>query len=352
MKTIVLMGAYPPPVGGNSVHIQRLHERLQQDGFSCHVVDIYNRPDVGVLPEDVVRFDGNRVFAVFKALVKLRRMRPEILHVHVSALKRFVLVWPWFALLLPAASRRVLTIHSGSLAKSPLLGRGWARLLASWCLRSFDRLVLVSEAQRVPLNRFGAVDARVVVIPAYIRSQVVQLDPVLAQNVNGDRAGGRRIVVVSGYGLALYGFEQAVQAALLLQKNETKVALYVCTYNTFDEDYLTEVIEQAGALQVFRLFRNLTPRQFSALLSQSDLYVRATDRDGDAVAIREAHGFCVPVVASDAVARPLFCSVYRHGDVHHLADRIEHALAQDRQDAAPRDEDHYPMIRQLYSGLS
>ena len=50
--TIVLIGPYPPPYGGVSVHIQRLKERLLDVGFKCVVINVAsssNRDDKTVL---------------------------------------------------------------------------------------------------------------------------------------------------------------------------------------------------------------------------------------------------------------------------------------------------------------
>ena len=58
------------------------------------------------------------------------------------------------------------------------------------------------------------------------------------------------------------------------------------------------------------IIRNLTPEKFAFLMQASDGYVRATDRDGDAVAIRESHYFKIPVLASDVVSRPSYCHLF------------------------------------------
>ena len=37
-KKIVLIGAFPPPYGGISIHIQRLHRYLLGKGYKCYVI--------------------------------------------------------------------------------------------------------------------------------------------------------------------------------------------------------------------------------------------------------------------------------------------------------------------------
>lgn len=42
---MLIIGAYPPPIGGNSVHIKRLRDELCARDICCDVADIYGMPD-------------------------------------------------------------------------------------------------------------------------------------------------------------------------------------------------------------------------------------------------------------------------------------------------------------------
>lgn len=346
MKRIVLLGAYPPPVGGNSVHVQRLHERLVSDLMSSHVIDVYGSADE-VVPEGVLRFNGGRVLALLKGLLSLRALQPDLLHIHVSAMRRFVLAWPLIALLLPRHCRTVLTIHSGSFARESSWRQAMERTILLW----FGRIVVVGQEQRTALLALGVSPSRIAVIPAYLSMPMDRMDMDLMSLVQCDRQKGLHIIITSGYGIPLYGHEQVARALDTLQQQDQPCALYVCTYNTFDETYLATVRELGEKLPEFRLFRNLTPQQFTCLLAQSDIYVRATDRDGDAVAIREAHGAGIPVVASDAVIRPHYCRLYRLGDAQDLASKLVAELDSSERPAVTTEPDSYQDIRAIYREL-
>lgn len=346
MKSIILLGAYPPPVGGNSVHVQRLHERLVSEGMACHVIDVYGSADE-VVPASVLRFNGGRIMALLKGLRVLRALQPELLHIHVSAMRRFVLAWPLIALLMPRYCRTVLTIHSGSFARQSSWRQGLERSILRW----FDRIVVVSQEQRSALLTLGVSPCRIAVIPAYLAAPIDRYDVDLMSLVQGDRQRGLRIIITSGYGIPLYGHDQVVRALDTLAQHGQSCALYVCTYNTFDEIYLAAVSDLGGQLPEFRLFRNLTPQQFTCLLAMSDVYVRATDRDGDAVAIREAHGAGIPVVASDAVIRPDYCRLYRLGDVQDLSSKLSAELNCRERSEVKTESDSYQKIRAIYREL-
>ncbi len=71
-----------------------------------------------------------------------------------------------------------------------------------------------------------------------------------------------------------------------------------------------------------RVFHNLSPEAFSTVLRGADLFVRPTDRDGDAVSAREARWFSIPVIASDAVPRPDGTIVFRTGDARDFSAKM------------------------------
>src|SRR5258705_7958190 len=65
-----------------------------------------------------------------------------------------------------------------------------------------------------------------------------------------------------------------------------------------------------------------------ALLRASDVTVRSTFVDGDAITVREALAFGVPVVASDTDFRPEGVTLFRRGDVSDLVVKLGQVLAQ------------------------
>src|SRR5918996_2793495 len=48
---VLLIGDYPPPMGGIAVHVQQLHRGFRRNGLACRVLDIgkRGRPDSGVI---------------------------------------------------------------------------------------------------------------------------------------------------------------------------------------------------------------------------------------------------------------------------------------------------------------
>jgi hypothetical protein len=136
------------------------------------------------------------------------------------------------------------------------------------------------------------------------------------------------ILLMSGFGLAYYGYDTLVGALARIPEGE-RPPVVVCDYGIIDSAYMESVARRLKQLTSALFFRNLDPPVFAYLLSRCDIYVRATDRDGDAVAIREAAYLGKRVVASDAVDRPIGAQLFKTNDPRDL----ERALRTTMQDA-------------------
>ena len=142
--SVVLVGSFPPPIGGVAVHLERLQSLLTED-HQVSVVDLYavkNKLD----PPWLVRCGKTPPRNLWTAIRAFRRPRPDIVHYNVSAMDRF-----WVAgLLLIAVSRkakRLLTIHSGSFGQST---RPWSSIrfrVQVGLIKLMDRVIVVNAGQ-------------------------------------------------------------------------------------------------------------------------------------------------------------------------------------------------------------
>ena len=120
MQRIVIVGSYPPPHAGNSVHIEKLRDRLVADGFPVTVIDPYNRQALihaaGRTEPQPARPQVRKGFWAMGYYL-YTHSRGGIVHVHMSAGKRFYSVAALLLALTRRAQKRVLTVHSGSFLK-------------------------------------------------------------------------------------------------------------------------------------------------------------------------------------------------------------------------------------------
>lgn len=320
---VLLVGGYPPPQGGITVHVERL-AALLRSAYDVDVLDLHGAERSLGDPPFVHRCRPRHPFDCGRAWARLAQPGIDVVHVHVSAMSAFAIAGPAIMRSIDRSSMKLLTVHSGSFARAQKRAGHLRRALARSLLRSFDRIVVVNDEQREVLGALDVAPERVVVMPAFLPPVCGEPPPELREL----RAGCDRLVVASGYGLPYYGFATLLDALEPLDAAQ-RVGAALFLYGTSDEEYVRAL---AARLSTARgaLFRNRSAAEFVGALALADTYVRATDRDGDAVAIREAAAVGARVVASDAVPRPPGCALFRHGDPDSLRAALRRVWTDER----------------------
>lgn len=308
---ILLIGPYPPPLGGNSVHIQRLLSLLQAAHHRVKVLDIFSTNHAASKPAEVLVLTGG----VLRKLAKLRAAASNtppdtIVHIHVSAMRRF----KWFAPLLLVLFWRqpkVITIHSGSFIEQT--STTWIRLYVKQILRWFSQIIVVNEEQIQHLKTLGIPLEKIDVIPAFLppTPDISGIPPEITT-----ARGNKMLAVTSGYLTPIYHYDLLIDC--IAQLDPQKYHFIFSFYNTIDPEYKAHIYGRLEQLNNVSISHDLPPNVFAGILSQSDVYVRTTLTDGDAVAVREALYFNKTVFASDCVKRPAACHLFKTGDSQDL----------------------------------
>jgi hypothetical protein len=88
---------------------------------------------------------------------------------------------------------------------------------------------------------------------------------------------------------------------------------------------------------------------------KSNIFVRPTNTDGDAVSLREALYFKIPSVVSDAVSRPEGSVLFRNRDVNDFTLKVRDALDNcewhEKKLEAIKSEDNFKRIMSIYQIL-
>lgn len=331
-KRLTIVGPFPPPVGGNSVHVKRLRDLLG-DEFEVRVLDPYGASD---LPDqgNVVRFGPPGIIAGCRLAQALFGSNPELVHIHISAMNRFLLIAPLLLLTTTRSRVRVVSIHSGTFSQSLSASPTYRQFFAKLVLDRFDRIVTVNHEQRNLLERFlrPGVSKKIETIPAFIPEHRAKPSARVRELVN-KLPSRKHTVITSGSVDPIYGLESVAQACGPLPS----VRLIVCVYGRYSESYNLELKAVCRKFDNITVVEGFGEEEFNQLLELSDAFVRATDRDGDSIAVREALGKGLAVVASDAAQRPPGTVLYRYGDNEHLRQVLLGALSS-HTDASEHDD--------------
>jgi glycosyltransferase involved in cell wall biosynthesis len=195
-------------------------------------------------------------------------------------------------------------------------------------------------------------EIKIEVIPAFLAPVTVvnkSIENIFLKN----KENNKLILVTSGYCLEYYGFHLVIQAVKTLIKFYNKdICLVSCFYNEYDFSYLELIESETLNNPDFIVYKDLPPEEFSFLLSLSDIYIRATDRDGDAVAIREAEYHGLEVIASDVVKRPEGVMLFKNLDANDLAIKLNELI---KSVQAPKKKsvfnDNMSLLDELYCSL-
>jgi len=318
-KRIVLAGFYPPPFAGEPVHVKQLAQLLRRHGMAVEVLNLnrHARPS----PE---YHSASRRGALWWKLFTAAD-RDSILHLHTNGHSRK----SWLMILIASLASRlrgiptILTLHSG-LLPAYVVGFGQSRRrLARWILGSFARVVCVNGEIRRSVEHLGITGGHVLIVPAFLgipqpvelaaadRALIRDFRPLLVAVAGGEqdperglavvlRAVQQLVAVLPGLGAVVMGWQVGPRTRPL--------------------------IEELGLARRAVCLGEVSHDRCLGFLRSGDVVVRSTFADGDAITVREALAFGVPVVASDTEFRPAGVTLFRKGDVSDLVGKLTQVL--------------------------
>jgi len=326
---ILLVGPCPPPRGGISVHVETARRLLRQAGVPCLALDAKGHRAAGESRRSPTR-DGLRLLIAVRRLAR----RGWTLHLHTNGHnpKSWLLALAC-GLAATAAPGRVLTLHSGMVPHYLSRGPWWCHMLARLALGRFDHVVCVNDEIRATLVALGGTgDTALDTLPAYLPAPRA---PVAVPDATRRwLASHQPVIATTLFFRPEYGFELLLEAVSRLAPRHPRLGCLVMGGQEGEAE-ARRPLRDHGANGRLLLAGDLTHDLCLELLSRSDLFVRPTLVDGDALSVREALSLGLPVVASDTGARPPGVSLFRPGDLDGLVAGIEAALEPAAQPPAP-----------------
>ncbi|MCL0062937.1 glycosyltransferase [Peptococcaceae bacterium] len=328
---ILIVGTYPPPYGGISVHIERLRNILVNSGiYECHILDVSSvDAEKKKVYKNITVVNGNKITKLIKSLVEIKNFKGDIIHYHVSALGNFKYAGIMFNYINKKV-KKMLTVHSGSFIKDYINSNWVDKKLIVWNLKMFDCIITVNNTQADFIKNKLSVKKQIVTIPAFLPPEYSDCkddNPIIKEEIQELKRKFKKIIVSSGYMREYYGFHIIIEAIKELSKECSEdIALIIVTYAEPNLKYSNEILNSIKGLGNVKLYNDLKPVDFALILKQSDIFIRATDRDGDAVSIREAMYFNKQILASDCVDRPEGVVLFKTMDKSDLKAKIKKVL--------------------------
>lgn len=319
---ITLVGPYPPPYGGISIHIQRLKAFLDNQGYDCIVYGVNKLKERinGVVFQNVVKRALNIIF-----------LKQRILHWHY--LTRKILLVSWFLELI--GRKIVISIHNSRLDNTMKEMGLIGRKLTPIVLKNASFIIADNSDIKDFLLSLGVTDSKLDVvsafippivekedykkIPQYVWDFMESHDPVIS-------AGASRISFYKG--IDLYGLDMMVGLLNSLIQKYSNIGIIFCLPDIWDEDYFKkinqEIMDKGLANNILFITEPLL--EVYPIWIESDIFVRPTSTDGDPLSIREALSLKTPVVTSDACPRPDGVVLFKNRDLDDFVNAVQRVL--------------------------
>lgn len=294
---ILQLGPYPPPHGGVQTHVVALVDFLRHRGIPCDVVNLTRFKRAS---ENGIYYPPNAL-AVASHLISHRY---DLIHLHVGGR-----IWPRQLALALACfvlpdTRCVFTFHSGGYPSSPEGRTAHARTLRAFVLRRFDALIAVNEEIAQFFRNLGAEPQRIHVISPYLGLGASALgDAPLPTKVSEFMAAHSPVLISVGGLEPEYDVSLQMKALGVIRTQHPKAGLLVAGSGSLEEAVREECSRLPYAEHIL-LNGDLAHGATLQAMQSSDIMLRTTWYDGDAISVREALHFGVPVIASDNGMRP------------------------------------------------
>ncbi|NCB11913.1 MAG: glycosyltransferase [Erysipelotrichia bacterium] len=306
-KKVLIIGPLPPPLGGISVHVYRLHKALE----NSQVFDLSQKQD----------FKGQSYIKIFNLL---KNKEFDAVHVHAYDVKLIVTlkllkIFKNFDIIATSHNPRLFETDS---------------VIKKYFFKSFfkfiDTLVVVGshvlEDYRV---RGIKLPEEIIVENAFLPPPLEEEKRILdtySKELFDFIDIHTHIITANAFQISfhnsveLYGLDMCIELTSKLKKDFPNIGFVFALANeNVNIDYLNKMKQKIKELETEDNFYFLTgQKELWPLFKKIDLMIRPTTTDGDALSIREAMYLGCTAIASDVSDRPEGTIMFKSRDLEEL----------------------------------
>lgn len=292
---VLQLGPYPPPYGGVQVNLVAIRRFLLKHGHECAVINITRHR----------KTEGDGIYypeTSLQLFQLLRRLRSDIIHLHIGGGVPLRLLGLALVCALWPGSKSVLTFHSGGYPGTPAgqSARAWS--LRGLVFRRFNRIIAVNEKIVEMFERFGVAPARIrLICPHAVASPPP--DVALPAPLRNFFDAHSPLLLTVGLLEKHYDLALQIDALGRVRERHPNAGLVIIGSGSIEDELRRRIASTADAEHVLLcgdVEHDVTLRAFE----ESDVFLRTTLYDGDAISVREALHAGVPVIATDNGMRP------------------------------------------------
>lgn len=293
MAKLLIIGKMPPPIGGVTEHLRRLAQNLRRTGFE------FDFCDTGKTPVPKI------IFAI---------ITHPFIHIHFSNPAMQVA----FGIFCRLTFKKLIITYHGCWGRYRSPGNLAVKLSAY--------LAYVPVVQeRASLLHALRYNPRARAISTYIADPfIAPLPEPLQSELVSRRAHYRATFCTNAWNVAFdkngretYGISEMIRRFADYPEYQLLISDPSGKYRSYIENRMSHISSNVFFISHLH--------DFKSILLLSDAFIRNTTADGVSLSVHEARELGIPVLASAAVERPPFCSIFRNFSESDLMVKLEEA---------------------------
>jgi glycogen synthase len=316
---VLLLGPYPPPHGGVETNLVAIRNFLLKQGIACAVINITRHR----------KTEGDEIYYPTSALQLIGlifRLSYDVLHLHVGGILSQRVLRLSLACTAVPGRKTVFTFHSGGYPSTPRARSTGPRSLDGFVLRRFDRLIAVNQEIAEFFFGLGVSRDRVRIIAPHAFSSGTDYTEELAEPFADFFARHQPVLISAGQLEPEYDLHTQIEALGQLLPAYPNAGLILLGHGSLEEE-LRRVIFAKPFSEHVLICGDVPHVMTMRAIFRSDLMLRTTLYDGDAISVREALHLKTPVIATDNGMRPPGVRLVPISDAKALSAAITETLA-------------------------
>lgn len=335
-KKVLLIGPFPPPYGGVSVHILRF-KNLLKDLYNFDYIDESRYPK-----QQYFNLRSLDLGAYFKTIA-----HSEIIFVHSGSL-----LLRMFHLLIGTIFKKktILVLH-GFTSKPPLIVFHFLGLI----YKSANIIIAVNCDIKM---RLKLPDKKCIIKDAFIPPNIDE-EPELPTNISNllieNNKRGISIVCANAFRLEkyqnqdLYGLDLCIEVTKrLVDKKIPLIFIFIVSSIEQNSELYFKYKALINELNLSEQFFLINDKlSFVKLMELSDIVVRPTNTDGDSLTVREALYLNKKILTSDVVERPTGVTLFKNRDIDDFETQLKMLLSEKNEKYVISDKRNNPINDEL-----
>lgn len=327
---VLQLGPYPPPHGGVQTNLVAIRRFLRERQIPCSVINITRHR----------KTDADEIYYPHSALDLLRllfRLRYDVIHLHIGGMLTTRLLGLAYVCSAIPGTKSVLTFHSGGYPSSAEGRAAGPYSLAAFVFRHLDGLIAVNQQIMSFFHKLGVPQSRARLIYPYA---LLEQDIAASLSEPLELFFAQHHPVLISVGLLEPEYDLHLQIDVLesLRLSFPQAGLLIIGSGSMDGELRQAIQSKAYAPHIF-LSGDL-PHDITMLaIRRSDVMLRTTLYDGDAVSVRESLFLGTPVIATDNEMRPKGVRLIPRSDLEALRQEVTNLLGQPKSVCQSRNPD-------------